>query len=388
MNTRRLLASLLLSLCTPFAASAHSEHLAEGVAPILNGDTHSAREAALRNALADISRSAGVDVRAQTRTHNFTLEQDQTQLRSHVRVLNHEVMQESRNGDVYRVLVRAEVAETSADSERTVSCDSAHIKRVLIGGFPLTQPQQLKSNELKGYAHLTAREIVRHLKGKPALLADHSSDLMIRYAAPEHSQADIVLDEQSWVRVRAAAEAHRAQFVLLGQFRNFALNARESQRDLQLDVLLLDAYSGSTVARVRLDETARGDVVADPSLGFATPAFYATDLGESYQRLVQRAADWMQTSLRCHAFGTRVIKTEGTRIYIDAGAEQGLQIGDAFDALQTRPGHLISAAGENLGYERIRLGQARLIAVYPRFSIAEMPGHNTLPHPGDELYSY
>lgn len=385
---RRYLLALSLALCLP--ATGHTQVLvtSEGVAPVIQGDVHAAREAALRNALADISRSAGVEVYSHSATHNHTLSVDQTQLRTHARILRHEILHEAHEGELYRVQVRAEVADNGGERAPRSSCDNPHAKRLLIGGFPLARPQQLKPNELKGYAHLTAREIVRKLDDQAALLADHQGSLMVRYAAPEHSQADIVLDQQSWQTVRQAASAARAQFVLVGQFRDFALNARENERRLQLDVLLLDAFAGSTVARTVLEESARGAVVVSPDKGFATPAFYATDLGAAYGRLTERAAAWAAKNIQCQPFGTRVIKTEGPRIYIDAGAEQGLQAGDEFEALRADSVQVTTAAGESLGYERFRLGKARLVAVYPRFAVAEMIGHTAPPQPGDELYSY
>lgn len=360
---------------------------AMGSAPVVEGDSRSAREAAIRDALAEISRQSAVDVRSTTTVMHGQVTEERTTLRSQLRIRRHQVVHEAHEGDLYRVLVEAEVVPPDFSAQAASRCDSPLVRRVLVGGFPLRRPDELLQHELHGYARLTASEIAQRFAADAPLLVDHKGSLMLRLSLPEHVEADVLLDEQAWTRVREAAAAHRAQYVLVGQFRSFALNPSQNRRNLELDVLLLDAYSASCVARTRLQETASGRVVVPAGTRFGSPEHYATGLGRAYLKLIEQASAWASTQARCQPFGVRVVSTEGERIHLDAGAEQGLQNGDMLMVTRQGSTPIVTPQGEILGQEQYRLGEARITAVYPRFSVAEMVDRRFMPGVGDTLYA-
>lgn len=384
---------LAVSLLAPLAALGQMVSV-EGVAPIINGDTNAAREAAIRNALGDAARLAGTEVRAVSESRDGRIAFDQTTLRAWTRVERHEVLMEQNEGELYRVLIMAELTPTATADASAARCDRQHLNRLLIGGFPLARPEQLRPGELAGYAHLSGREIAARMHSATSdtnatqVLADHRGSLMLRIQFPEHAGTDVPIDAQTWSQLRTAAEQHRAQYVLVGQFISFALDRSQRQRELELDVVLLDAYSATCVARKRFARSSSGSVVLPDTLVFGSAAHLDSDLGRAYAELMDEVAAWAEQTTRCQPLGARVIDVNNGRIRIDVGSEQGVRVGDSFSAISSMGAPVITRGGEVLGEERVMLGEARVTSIYPRFAVMEMVGSGALPQSGDQMYSY
>ncbi|MCK6392981.1 flagellar assembly protein T N-terminal domain-containing protein [Zoogloea sp.] len=341
-----------------------------GSAPIHGERTAAAREEAIRNALADASRQSALQVEARLGTSGQAMAFDQVMVRSSGRVQQHRILQEGVQGDHYQVTLGVELASDAPSPFDQPACRESHAKRVLIIGFPVSHPEHLKFNELSGYAQLTAGELARRLYGGK-LLADHDGDLMLGSSAPERVGTAPPPEQQAWHLIRQAARKHRAQYLITGHFRSLSASADETRRELDLDVQILDASTGSCVARRRFTHSARGRVRVPESTVFGSPGHYASAFGQAYAAALDEMAEWTRRSISCLPFSARVLKVEGERIYLDSGAEQGLSAGDTFSAFKPAPRPVLSSDGETLGVEKTALGELVITTVYPRFAIAE-----------------
>ena len=361
---------------------------AEGVAPMSAGNPSAAREVAIRNALAEVARQSSAHVHSVTSVRASALGFDQTVVSASARIRRHEVIDEHRDGDIYRVLIRVELAGAVDDAATSPGCRQGYAKRLLIGGFPLEHPEHLLSGELSGYARLTAGEIAKRMGSAPAVLVDYQGDLMVHPGRPERVRSSTTTEEQAWSKVRSAAEQHRAQYLLVGEFRSFELDRWHSQRQLDLEVALVDPFTGSCVARSRFTETAYGNVVVPRGARFGGAEHLATGLGKAYNKLLQRVAEWAEAKASCQPFGARIIQVSGNQLYIDVGAEQGVSIDDTFSIFKVKPAVRSPFSGELLGVEKEARGEARVVSIYPRFAVAEMVSGSVAGlSVGDEAYS-
>jgi hypothetical protein len=107
---RSLTALLLALLLWPAGLSADGGRWveAEGVG-VVDGDSARARRAAIAEALIAAGRAAGAEVRSFTALDRGRITADFTTLRSTMRIHAHEVIAAAREGDVWRVRVRARV---------------------------------------------------------------------------------------------------------------------------------------------------------------------------------------------------------------------------------------------------------------------------------------
>lgn len=365
------------------------EILVEGEAPVRGGNVVEAREVAIRHALAEAARSGSVRIESRSGSVGIGESWEHTAIRAVARVQRHEVVDQRLEGDVLRVRVRAFLGSAGGDAP-SVACHSGHVRRLLIGGFPLERPEELLPGELDGYARLTARELARRMDRQQGLLVDHQGGLMLQDGFPERVVGDLPATAQAWQRVREAAQKHRAQYLLVGLFRSLALGADRDERLLELDALLIDGMSGSCVARSRFSRRASGQVILPKFMSFGSSSFYASDLGSTYGDLLDEVAAWAEAQASCLPFTARVFKVDGASVYLDAGAEQSVSIGDSFSAFRVEAAPLTSLGGELLGVEKKPLGELKVRHVYPRFAIGELMRQGASAarlEVGDELHS-
>lgn len=370
--------------------------IAEGVGQIREGNLPIAREEAIRNALGEATRRSSLNVRTASSAIGAQLAFDQTIVRSSASIYRHQVLSESHDDELYRVTISADLESASGKSTFTV-CRDGHVKRLLIGGFPLLRPEQLQMDELQGYAHLTASEIARRFNPHPSIFVDYKGSLMVHFGVPERVIGDMPKDAQALPLIRAESEKHRAQYLLVGRFHSLALSQDKSHREIDVEALILDPLTGSCVARKRFSKIASGNVVLPHSIGFGSAAHYATDFGAAYRDVLSQVAAWAEATTSCLPLSARILKSEGQSVYFDAGAEQGISIGDTFSAFKTNTKLIVARGGEILGREKTMAGEVRVKSVYPRFSIGEFtppPSHASSfelglqLESGDELYSH
>lgn len=363
--------------------------LVDGIAPIgEDGNLAQAREDAVRNALSEAARKSGVSVYSAAGSDQSALSFDQTTVKAATAVQRHRVVSESRDKEMYRVTIEAELAATPDTG--SYPCHDGYVKRLLIGGFPLLFPEQIRARELSGFAQLTAGEMSRQFSSRSRIFVDYDGRLVVHYPEPERVVGDMPANDQALNVLRAAAEKHRAQYILLGRFRDFEVTADGGRRHLDLEALLVDGISGSLVARQRFSRYAFGDVVLPESTLFGSAAFYATGLGQGYGELLGEVAKWAEASTSCMPFSARVVKVEGKSVYVDAGVEHGIAIGDSFSAFKRQGQSVTTPKGEILGYEMTPIGDFKVRTVYPRFAIGEIVGRRSAQSltPGDLVYAH
>jgi hypothetical protein len=343
---------------------------AEGTAPIVGGDLPAARAMAIRNALGDAARSASLSVRSSSVRGAGAIDFDHTVVRSSAGVHRHAVVAESHDGELYRVALNADLQGGSGQQSGSV-CRDGYTKRVLIGGFPMLRPDHLRPDEMTGYAALTAAEMARRFGDNPAVLVDYKGGLMVHFGAPEQVVGDLPADDQALVKIRAAAERHRAQYLLVGRFRSLEASADGKRRDIDVEALVLDGLTGACVARERFSRIVAGEVKVPSTTLFGSAEHYASDFGRAYGEVLAEIAGWAEATVSCQPFSARVLQAEGGRVVFDAGAEHGIGIGDELSAFRTSDRPVTGLRGEVLGVEKRRAGEVRVTAVYPRFSVGE-----------------
>lgn len=377
-------------LCFLIQSSIQAETvIGEGFAPIEPGHQNSAREEALRSALADAARQGVVKIDARTGTTSQGIQNfDEVVLSSRLRIEHHKILQESAEDGVYRVRLEAQLGDVQGGTAQ--ACTQGHVRRLLLAGFPLLRPEQILIQEMNGYAQLTASEVARRFPEKPAILVDYQGDLMINPLVPERVADTASADLQGARLVREAARHHRAQYVLAGRFLSLALAADEKSREIVLDVLILDASTGFCVARRRFHRTAYGNVKVPSSIIFGSAAHYATDFGKAYAYVLDEVIRWAEVTASCLPFSARIIRRGQNLAYLDAGAEQGLSVGDIFSVFRSDNKPVTTLSGEVLGYEKRSLGEVVITTVYPRFAIGRLksPGGGVQLEVGDELHEH
>lgn len=108
--------------------------------------------------------------------------------------------------------------------------------------------------------------------------------------------------------------------------------------------------------------------IASETIEKASRAVVAKFVGGDYiERLAAAAGP-------ARSLEARVVKLDGTRMYINVGAESGVKVGDRFAVFSIGEALIDPVTGANLGAEEKQTGTAAVTDVQPKFAIATVTG--------------
>jgi curli biogenesis system outer membrane secretion channel CsgG len=154
-----------------------------------------------------------------------------------------------------------------------------------------------------------------------------------------------------------------------------------------IDLRLIDTSSGQVVRSVRAEGKASKSGVAVnidyQNVTLGGDAFNATPLGMATRDCIQTAV----ASIRRHTahvpWTGRVMDVTDGKIYINAGQDANVKVGDVFAITHVVRELIDPETGAVRGVVENRLGQARIAAVDENFSVAEMLDQAAAPARGD-----
>lgn len=150
---------------------------------------------------------------------------------------------------------------------------------------------------------------------------------------------------------------------------------------LTLDSRIYEVETGQITSSVK------GDAEADRKMksfsldsryfDYGSTDFQNTPLGEATREAVNEVVDAIVAELGDAPWQGRVVTVDGGQVYINTGANGGLQVGDRLAVF--RPGKELvdPATGLKLGQTEERLGELRITSVQDKFSIAQPVGSFT-----------
>lgn len=379
-----LVATALLSLP---ARSAGVDVTVEGGAPIRNGDLGQARELATRRALARAAESQSLSVSSQTLLRDGVMTES-AQVDAAACTENAQILDETVNAD--ELILRMQVTVREPGTCRQ-TCRQTTRNRVVVAGFAVAHPEQIRPNERSWLTHLTSAELARWIDKRQRLLTAHDA-LAFPHASPDRAPRPHLLPEDVETPFSLLARRHRSQYVLAGVYRDLSLADRMffgQTRRIEIEAFIHDGVNGSVLERKTFTAMVSGQVLMTPRPAVGTAEFYASDLGRAWGGLMRDMADWATEKIACLPLVARVLKTEDSHIYLDAGADSGLSVGDTL-VLHTwrRPPGPVRAEGQMLGQEKFSRATASIKYRYPEFSVAELVDAKGIDlAPGDLFYA-
>jgi len=380
-------AGLGLGIAQLLSSCAWADVVVEGSARIIAGNLAEARELATRRALARAAESTRATVSAASLLKNDAL-LESIQVRSSACTGAVQQLSERLQDDELTVVLQVAVHD---GPDCQPACKRAYNNRILVLGFALEHAEQKRTRERVPVSRMTAIELARKIRQHPLLLADFS-ETAFPYASPSRAPDLYQSSTEPEPLLTLLAKQHRAQYVLSGVYRDFGLAqwgwGKYGSRRIEIEAFIHDGVNGAVLAQKRFHAKASGTVglEGEPSMGSAR--FYQTDLGRSWGALLDTIVAWTEQQAACLPFSARILKAEGKRYHIDAGAEAGLSMGDTL-VIHGWTSPVTSLNGLNLGTEMKIQAEASIQAVYPRFSIIEisdMPPEANI-QTGDVIFS-
>lgn len=350
----------------------------QGSAPITSAGLDQARQAAISDAIAN----ASLQLKG---GHSGSL------LASDIKVVD-----EWQEGDTYHVQALAVVSKQQ-------TCQSPYRKRLVATAFPIMNPEQVSGTESQDLFGGIPREISNRLMESGDFIARNMTNSVL-YHRPDLAPEVNVNGQFGSGAVLDIAKRYDAQFVLSGVIRDFKIESTEyvrgtgllaelksvmrdyiGRRSVGVDVFVYDGFTGALLFQHRYTDTIVGDVTLPSGYTVGSERFDSTSAGHKITEIIRLASNDIHNLFACYPFAARVARVENQRIYIAAGAQDKIRIGDRFKVYSSGfPG------SEGLGFNR-SVGIMVVSEVGPSMAAGELESADSgqIPvRPGDWVRSF
>lgn len=155
-----------------------------------------------------------------------------------------------------------------------------------------------------------------------------------------------------------------------------ALGGQSTHGLVGMDVRLIDTTTGQVLQSHRAEaKLERKGVSADinvNNVSFGGDQFDQTVLGQATRKAIEQAVGFIIRAMEPVPWTGRVVDVAGDQVYLNAGATDGVKIGDVFAVTSVVRELTDPATGALLGVVEQPLGEVQVVTVQERFSIARM----------------
>ena len=340
----RITAALLFSF---ISLSLHAVTMeAEGQALIFNKDIDSARQNAIKNATQQASLQAGAFVSSTQSLNRGVLSIDNMSVSTLGMVSNIELLDEKIKGRMLWVKVRADI-----DFEEGCPGDvkgHSYQKSVAVTAFPLLYPQQANlgylsniqtelSNTLSSginqatnlralnagmlNVHETAATAPTRLLTAGALttVLDHTRQLDVQYII-----SGVIRD----MTMYDSSVTDPNRNILVDFYNQMDYRSKRHLRSLVLELYIHDGFSGALLFNKQYATAGRWNLAPEARPGYGSAEFWRQDYGQQTRKLLQQVTEDLNSELRCKPFSARITKSDGSFLWFNAGATDGIKAGD------------------------------------------------------------
>lgn len=371
--------------CTPVQLKSPTHIVTvEGQAPISKGMPLLAKKQALQDAIRQASLQSSVLIHGQTLITQNSVPLDTLTMRTAAAVNHSQIIKEWTTDKIYHVVANVEL---SADS----SCKSQYRKRIIATAFPLVKQEQLSAYETQDLYAGIPRELNNYLMESGEFIGSNASNINL------YPRADLAPEVQEHSAYRPSkimqmASSNGVQFVLSGVIRDLEVESSEymrgagplayarslahdvvARRGIAIDVFVHDGLTGALLFQQRYVDDVIGDVWIPASYAVGSERFNTTSTGEKITHIIDRASADIRQTLSCYPFAVRIIEIKDDKVFIDAGAQERLNIGDQLVVYGSTGDELTLDGGQSfIGKDRQPVGILTIRTIAPRYAMGNL----------------
>lgn len=358
----------------------------EGQAAVQNGAVLLAKKQALQDAIRVASQQSSVAVHSQSSMDNNNRLLDSISMRSAAAVSNTKVLREWEAGGIYHVKAMVELSPTGM-------CSPTYRKRIIATAFPRVVQEQISDYETNDLDNGIPREINNLLMESSQFIGINATDIAL-YPRPDLAPNFQDRDAYQLSKVIQMASKSGAQFVLSGVIRDLEIASNEymrgsgvealvnswarqisGKRNIGIDVYVHDGMSGALLLQRRYVDKVEGDVMIPASYTVGSDGFRTTETGKKITEIIAKASTDIEQTLNCYPFATRIADIKGNQVFIDAGAQEKLNVGDQLIVYGTASGNFHLDGGSSfIANDKQPVSVLTIQSVTPRYAIGSIEG--------------
>jgi hypothetical protein len=228
----------------------------------------------------------------------------------------------------------------------TGMCQQIYRKRILATAFPRVVQEQISDYETNDLDNGIPREINNLLMESNQFIGINATNIAL-YPRPDLAPETQERDPYQDSKIVKLAHKSGAQFVLSGVIRDLEIASDEymngsgiealvnswerhlsGKRNIGIDVYVHDGMSGALLLQRRYVDKSEGSVMIPASYTVGSDGFRTTETGKKITEIIDKASNDIQQTLNCYPFATRIADIKGNKVFIDAGAQEKLNVGD------------------------------------------------------------
>lgn len=321
---------------------------ATGQASIQHQDLVSARRAAIRDAVQQVSLQAGADISSFQQMTDGAITADNLKVSSNGTVKDINILNEVvKNGIMYLTISADVVSDKNACG---TEFSNGYLRSAAISSFYLADAQSAAFGGFYKISQKLPADLSRRLSSHQRLKILDASEFQL-YSRPETIPTSVTTQGTLTTAVSAASQLG-TQYVVSGVIRDMSMVRPDLLREksyieqmkdrleykderfarrFQMDIYVHDGFSGAMVYSQRYDTTGNWNVPLTEKPGFGSVSFWNSDYGEKVNTVLDEAVGDLHASLGCQPFMAKITRTDGRNIYINSGADSGLRPGDTLN---------------------------------------------------------
>ncbi|MGZ5026147.1 MAG: flagellar assembly protein T N-terminal domain-containing protein [Methylobacter sp.] len=373
----------------------------EGQAAINKNMPLLAKKQALQDAIRQASMQSSVNLHSQTTVDQNNVSIDTVSMRTAAAVSNTKVIKEWTTDNIYHVVA---MVELSADN----GCTPHYRKRIIATAFPLAKQEQVSGYETQDLYSGIPRELNNYLIESGDFIGSNATSINLYPRADLAPEIERAAYRPS--KVMQIAASNGMQLVLSGVIRDLEVESSEymrgagplafarslardvvARRGIGIDVFVHDGFTGALLFQQRYADDVIGDVWIPATYTVGSERFNSTSTGAKITQMIERASADIRQTLSCYPFTARIVEIKDDKVFIDAGAQERLNIGDQL-VVYTAGGDDLNIDGglSFIGRDRQPAGVLTILNVNPRYSIGslEVPARDLGIRVGDWVKSW
>ena len=359
---------------------------AEGNAVITDAGTGTARQLAIKDAIRQAAIQAGAQVTTSSMMSESVVVSDNVKIRATAVVKDMVVLDEWRNDDedIYYVVIRAYVEDANG-ADMQGALNTRYRRKVAVTQFAVSDRSQIV--DMPGIEVSLPQELMRRLTLNRQVIGVDGTQYLLPLSGDPYSG----LGQTPRQLIVQLADRLGAQFIVTGTIRDMGVTKHPlwvRLRHVELETQLWDGISGTIISQERVNASVRQDLpfIFPTTQPVLTDKFFAAPIGKQINVLLNALVNRVADSVYRLPFMARVIKSEGSKVYLDVGSISQIKVGDVFMAYKLATEPLLDANKQIFfGYEETPASSIVIKTVQPRFAVGELQGGNTRLFAGDTI---
>lgn len=371
---------VLFSMVLPFQLACAKSMEVEGSAVIIDGAVNKARLQAIQNAIRQAVLQTSARISTASIVSANVMIMDSTKIRATGRVSNVVVLDEWRNEDVIHVLIRAMVPE---NTKQTSTALKGYRRKLAVVQFHVVDRREIQ--DLPGIEIEYPRHLLRRIEEDGGILGVDATNYILN---SNINGSDYDAGHPGKETIVNLATMLGVQFIVSGVIRDMTVmdHLIGESRSLSLELQVFDGLTGALLSRTAVNKNVNSAGLNDSDTSFGSRDFYNTDYGKAINKVLSKQIASIRSTIYRLPVTVRVVRSEGKRVYFDAGAISLVHVGDMLMAYKVDNSPLVKIANNSeFGFLEKPVATVTVKKIQPLFAMGELETDKVTLEPGDLL---